>query len=155
MSADILGTSCDQCRSKVQYCFTSTETIRLVRTENPERPPRLSHSTWTMHCCCWSLLYGAILHSRADPLSSSRRGTGGDWDLRTCGKKSGTVPSAKLSLTEWLPLYDGQRCTDILMRHSLWGSTVAIRHPWYEPQLLKRKESRKTESNRCLSAYQD
>ena len=32
MSVDILGTSCDQCRSTVQYSFTSTETRRLVRT---------------------------------------------------------------------------------------------------------------------------
>ena len=41
MSVDILGTNCDQCRSTVQYYFTSTETIRLVRTESPGRPPRL------------------------------------------------------------------------------------------------------------------
>ena len=30
MSVDILGTSCDQCRSTVQYSFTSPETRRLV-----------------------------------------------------------------------------------------------------------------------------
>ena len=28
MLADILGTNCDQCVSMVQYCFTSTETVR-------------------------------------------------------------------------------------------------------------------------------
>ena len=39
MSVDILGTNCDQCVSMVQYCFTYTETIRLVRTESPGRPP--------------------------------------------------------------------------------------------------------------------
>ena len=48
MSADILGTSWDQCRSMVQYSFTSTETRRLVRTDSPGRPPRLSYSSWTM-----------------------------------------------------------------------------------------------------------
>ena len=48
MSADILGTSWDQCRSMVQYSFTSTETRRLVMTDSPGRPPRLSHSSWTM-----------------------------------------------------------------------------------------------------------
>ena len=49
MSVDILGTSWDQCRSTVQYCFTSSETRRLVRTDSPAgRPPRLSHSSWTM-----------------------------------------------------------------------------------------------------------
>ena len=69
MSADILGTSWDQCRSMVQYIFTSTEARRLVRTDSPGRPPRLSHSSWTMSfsvnsvhalklswfCCCWLL----------------------------------------------------------------------------------------------------
>ena len=30
--ADILGTNCDQCVCMVQCCFTSTETIRLIRT---------------------------------------------------------------------------------------------------------------------------
>ena len=45
MSVDILGTSRDQCRSMVQYSFTSTETRRLVRTDSPGRPPRLSHSS--------------------------------------------------------------------------------------------------------------
>ena len=48
MSFDILGTNCDQCRSMVQYSFTSTETRRLVRTDSSGRPPRLSHSSWTM-----------------------------------------------------------------------------------------------------------
>ena len=48
MSVDILGTSCDQCRSMVQYSITSTETRRLVRMDSPGRPPRLSHSSWTM-----------------------------------------------------------------------------------------------------------
>ena len=48
MSDDILRTNCDQCRSTVQCCFTSTETVRLVRTESPGWPPRLSHSTWTL-----------------------------------------------------------------------------------------------------------
>ena len=32
----------------VQYCFTSTETIRLVRTDSPGRPPPLSHSFRTL-----------------------------------------------------------------------------------------------------------
>ena len=44
----MLGTNCDQCVSMVQCCFTSTETIRLVRTGNPGRSPRLSHSSWAL-----------------------------------------------------------------------------------------------------------
>ena len=48
MSVDILGTNCDQCVCMVQCCFTSTETIRLIRTGSPGRPPRLSQSSWTL-----------------------------------------------------------------------------------------------------------
>ena len=48
MSVEILGTNCDQCWSMVQRWFTSTETVRLVRTESPGRLPRLSHSSWTL-----------------------------------------------------------------------------------------------------------
>ena len=85
MSVDRLGTSRDQCRSMVQYNFTSTETRRLVRTDSPGRPPRLSHSSWTMNkthriesrfyiyifcccCCCWLdniLLEGVCVHFSA------------------------------------------------------------------------------------------
>ena len=36
MSVDILGTCWDQCLSMVQYCFTSTETGRLVRTDSQD-----------------------------------------------------------------------------------------------------------------------
>ena len=43
-----VGTKCDQCLSMVQCCFTSTETVRLIRTESPGRQPRLSHSSWTL-----------------------------------------------------------------------------------------------------------
>ena len=36
MSVDILGTNGDQCLSMVQCCFTSTETIRLIRDGEKE-----------------------------------------------------------------------------------------------------------------------
>ena len=39
MSVDMLGTNCDQCRSMVQCCFTSTETVRLITTGSPGRQP--------------------------------------------------------------------------------------------------------------------
>ena len=53
MSSDVgltslLGTNCDQCVCMAQCCFTSTETIGLIRTGSPGRPPRLSHSSWTL-----------------------------------------------------------------------------------------------------------
>ena len=41
---DILGTNCDQCLSMVQCCFTSTETVRLIRTGEP----RTATSTLTL-----------------------------------------------------------------------------------------------------------
>ena len=53
----LLGTSWDQCRSMVQYSFTSTETIRLVRTDSPWRPHRLSHRSWTMNVGWKSFLF--------------------------------------------------------------------------------------------------
>ena len=40
MSVDVLRTNYDQCRSMVQCCFTSTETVRLIKTDSPGRPPR-------------------------------------------------------------------------------------------------------------------
>ena len=48
MSIGILRASWDQRVNMVQYSFTSTETVRLVRTESPGRPPRLLHSSWTL-----------------------------------------------------------------------------------------------------------
>ena len=45
---DLLGTNCEQCVCMVQCCFTSTETIRFIRTGSPGRPPRLSRSSWTL-----------------------------------------------------------------------------------------------------------
>ena len=32
-----------------QCCFTSTETIRLIRDGSPGRPPRLSHGSWALN----------------------------------------------------------------------------------------------------------
>ena len=46
---DVLEANCDQCLSVVQRRFTSTETVRLLRTGNPGRPPWLSHSSWTLY----------------------------------------------------------------------------------------------------------
>ena len=73
MSADILlGTNCDQCRSTVQCCFMSTETVRLIRTESTGQSPWLSHSSRTLPAwkCCWSLLCSAIFRSWTDSLHS-------------------------------------------------------------------------------------
>ena len=48
---DVLGTNGDQCVCRsVQCCFTSTETIRLIRTGSPEQPQstftQLLNSQW-------------------------------------------------------------------------------------------------------------
>ena len=40
----------------IQCCFASTETMRLIRDGSPGRPPRLSHSSWTLSqqfTCVW------------------------------------------------------------------------------------------------------
>ena len=85
MSVDILGTSWDQCRSMVQYSFTSTETRRLVRADSPGRPPRLSHSSWTMYV----LLFVHWL-SRNILTSARRRRQAYAWVL-SCSWHCGTV----------------------------------------------------------------
>ena len=48
MSVDIFGTGWDQCVSMVQKCPLRPRKSRLVRTENPGQPPRLSHSSWAL-----------------------------------------------------------------------------------------------------------
>ena len=73
MSVGILGTNCDQCWSMVQYCFTSTETIRLVRTESPGWLPWLSHSSWALGFDLSGLLH--LLHHvicSQNPVTPSR-----------------------------------------------------------------------------------
>ena len=63
MSVDILGTSCDQCWSMVQYSFTSMDTRRLVRMDSwgrtAEDSPLDSHTApelwvWGLK---WSVFY--------------------------------------------------------------------------------------------------
>ena len=49
---DILGTNCDLCVSMLQCCFPSTETIRLIRTGSPGRPPRLSQKLLSSDVSC-------------------------------------------------------------------------------------------------------
>ena len=62
MFSDILGTNCDQCLSTVQCCFTSTETVRFIRTESPGQPPRLSHSSWTQPTTTTKAAYFSLPH---------------------------------------------------------------------------------------------
>ena len=77
MSVDILGTSCDQYRSMVQYSFTSTETRRLVRTDSPGRPPRLSHSSWTMTLPAQRTGFNTLDNwGHKTPIQSKRKRTG-------------------------------------------------------------------------------
>ena len=45
MSVDILGTNSDQHLSTVQCCFTSTETIRLIRTGSGAQDGHLDFHT--------------------------------------------------------------------------------------------------------------
>ena len=75
---DILETNCDQCVCMVQCCSISTETVRLIRTGSPGRPPRLSHSSWTL----WSGQHKQSSHIHAKLYRSTdpwrkQGGTGG------------------------------------------------------------------------------
>ena len=45
MSVDVLGTSCDQCVSTVQFCFTSTEARMLIRDGDREGRGRKSEGS--------------------------------------------------------------------------------------------------------------
>ena len=54
MSVTVLGTNCDQCQSMVQCCFTSTETVRPIRTESQARPPQVES---TSHSSSWTLTF--------------------------------------------------------------------------------------------------
>ena len=91
MSVDILGTNCDQCRSMVQCCFTSTETVRLIMTESPGRPPRLSHSSWTLcnragspiRCNLWT-----ASQTRFQARSRDLRGGRWSWKIKLAQKRS-------------------------------------------------------------------
>ena len=74
----------------VQCCFTSTETIRLIKTGIPGRPPRLSHSSWTLYRRgCWYWFY---------PPSPWRIGL---WDLKGWRRTSWVLPGLLVAL--WLP----------------------------------------------------
>ena len=108
MSVDILGTNCDQCRSTVQCCFTSTKTIRLVRTESPGRPPRLSHSSWTLRillllCCLMSSDVGWHIGDKLRPmlkLGSILLYVHGNHKARYDGKPRTAAPP-RLSHSSW------------------------------------------------------
>ena len=82
MSVDLFGTSWDQRRSMVQYSFTSTETRRLVRTDTPGRPPRLSHSSWIMMTrrflliCCFTSTEARWLIRDGDRVGRGRKSEG-------------------------------------------------------------------------------
>ena len=52
----------------VECCFTSTETVALIRTKSPGRPPRLSHSSWTLYVA-WAKAFIPKIHPDIASLS--------------------------------------------------------------------------------------
>ena len=65
MSVDILGTNCSLCLSMVKCCFTSTETVRLLRTESPGRPPHIVPELSSLHNYALSMFHKTgCRHSR-------------------------------------------------------------------------------------------
>ena len=94
---DILGTNCDRCVCMVQCCFTSTETIRLIRTGSSGRPPRLSHSSWTLHIL-FSLY---VVHGVIDVYCSGTQGTTqGTTQRRLAGRSLATNSQEVMALGE-------------------------------------------------------
>ena len=55
---DILGTNCDQCRSMVQCCFMSTETVRPIK----DGEPRTATSTFTQAPELWFIVSSERLY---------------------------------------------------------------------------------------------
>ena len=96
----------------VQHSFTSTETRRFVRTDSPGRPPRLSHSFWTM-----------LQHTLSCCLTSTEAG----WPIRDGFNTHGWPPFYIVSPTEptqnWSPPGeisvggDTKPCTDVTVTH--------------------------------------
>ena len=120
MSVDMLGTSWNQCRSMVQYSFTSTETRRLVRTDSPGRPPRLSHSSWTVKVLslfakwsCFDIYLKWRTHVRYLPLHASL-------DIHTINRTSDQSPSRICHL---------RGLSQLLGREPVWLSGKAL--GWY------------------------
>ena len=56
--------------SSINNSFTSTETRRLVRTDSPGRPPRLSHSSWTGYGCVCVRHRLRVFHRELNSLAS-------------------------------------------------------------------------------------
>ena len=69
--------------------FTSTKTRRFVRTDSPGRPPRLSHSSWTMPFCglpmmmmSWCLMSSDVIWHIRDKLWPMPKPSGFNNSLR-------------------------------------------------------------------------
>ena len=118
MSVDIWGTNCDQGLSTVQRCFTSTETIRLIRMGSPRWPPQLSHSSWTLYtrmylCCSLCPLY----------LHAARWVTAGGHGLCclcTCDVFQALINSLVLIYTEKLSKTKVYVHTEIFSENKFW-----------------------------------
>ena len=66
----VLGTNCDQCVNMVQCCFTSTETIRLIRTATSTFTQLLNSE---LSPALWRLLQAALLTGSELQVFSSDR----------------------------------------------------------------------------------
>ena len=124
MSVDILGTSWDQCRSMVQYSLMSTETIRLVRMDSPGRPPRLSHSSWTMKILNRPFSFILLLHN----------GNQSELTTKFYNSSKADVWGKVLTLTteiwqDWISL-DAHRLSKISSSFNLFTEKEALAPGW-------------------------
>ena len=96
----------------IKRCFTSTETVGLLGTGSPGRPPRLSHSSWAMHAYAVEvLLYVQFGSVRLSCLMSSDVG----WQIRD---KLRPMP------------YDGLSLNMSTRHPRTWSPTSSWPMPW-------------------------
>ena len=149
MSADILGTSCDQCRSTVQQFFTSTETRRLVRTDSSGQPPRLSHSSWTMihpQALSLHLIVGSTLSVNEICILFWRTiiNLKSNLDETVSGRRIRLTRSCIQVLPNWSVIFSSQSAEDVIpemgfgMSQYVPSHTVSIiyiSNPWFTQRL--------------------
>ena len=127
MWVGILGTNCDRCRSMVQCCFTSTETVRLIRTESPGRPPQ---STFTQ-----------LLNSEKAQMENADRDKGGPLAGYKLGRQLTVVVRVRWTVTAELEPLTDMRISQNHHARTCWRVTTPenVRPQKYQASAQARK----------------
>ena len=103
----------------------STETRRLVRTDNPGRPPRLSHSSWTMKL--WRK-WSSVKYSLVSRLTSVR------WTVHGSGFLN---PSRSAQYYCWHYMFQVSTCCDVAWEWTESSKWVRIERGFVECVLYR------------------